>query len=139
MREVYLDGNDIRFRLVNVGDTPATIVESRLLAEEMQGKSALRPLLTNGTNELGRLVIAPGEVRDESYRPQDSLGFSFAAQMGDRRGSVFGGDRYFSGTVVYTDDLGTRRRSVFRRRWMVRDRGFVHLDPKEERDNEYAD
>ena len=84
VREVYLDGKEIRFRLVNVGDTPATIVESRLFAEVMQGKSGLRPLLTNGTNELGRLVIAPGEVRDQSYRPEDSLEFSFAAEMGNK-------------------------------------------------------
>jgi hypothetical protein len=61
VREVYLDGKEIRFRLVNIGDTSATIVESRLFAEVMQANSGLRPLFTNGTNELGRLVIAPGE------------------------------------------------------------------------------
>jgi hypothetical protein len=139
VREVYLDGDQIWFRLVNVGDTPATIAESSVTAEIVTSKAGLRPLLSTGKNDLGTVTLAAGELRELSYRPHGDLGFSFASQMGDRKVSMFIGDRYFTGTVIYVDEIGIRRRSVFRRKWQAGERRFVRLDPEEERDNEYAD
>jgi hypothetical protein len=47
------------------------------------------------------------------------------------------GERYFTGTIVYIDDLGIRRQSVFRRIWDDKSHSFVRL--ANERDLEYSD
>jgi hypothetical protein len=132
LREVYLNDGNIWFRLVNIGDTPATIIESYRMAEIVQPE-LMRPLLSTGHNDLGQIRLAAGEMKELSYKPDDSLGF-----FGQGHQS-FAGHRYFTGTIIYTDDLGVRRRSVFRRLFHEGGRQFRRLSADQERDNEYAD
>jgi hypothetical protein len=137
LRDVHLEGDEILYMLVNVGETTATIVESWIIAETILVKSAVRPLRSAGHNDLGSLRFAGGEIKDLTFSVPSDLGL--VSGFGDRSGSIFMGERHFAGTIVYTDDLGVRRRSVFRRRWHNGDSRFIRLNSEDERDNEYAD
>jgi hypothetical protein len=75
LREVYFADDKIWFRLVNTGDGKATIVESWLMIETPIVKSALRPLLSTGHNDLGRLVLVGGEMKELDYVPADDFLF----------------------------------------------------------------
>jgi len=137
LREVYCSADKVWFRLVSTGDSKATIVESWFTLEVPVVKSALRPLLSAGHDDLGRLELVSGEMTEQNYTPPDDL--LFILKAGEREGSIFMGDLYFMGAVVYTDSQNTQRRSVFCRQWRPGDRRFARLKPEEERDNEYAD
>lgn len=139
LREVYIDDGKIWFRLVNTGGTSATIIESYVMTEIANTKAALRSLLSTGKDDLGRRVLTGGEYKELPYKPTHDHAFIFNMGGGPGSGTLFTGPLYFTGTIVYVDDLGTRRRSVFRRQWHNGDRRFIRLPPEEERDNEYAD
>jgi hypothetical protein len=133
VHEVYIDGGRIWFRLANIGSTKATIVESWAMTENVQG--ALRSLLSTGYDQYGRLDIAGGVSVDLPYDPPQD--HAFILKVGQRPNVV--APLHFTGTIVYVDELETRRRSVFRRLWHNGKRSFVRLDAEEERDSEYAD
>ena len=92
------------------------------MVEHPQG--ILRPLRSFGYDDLKALHFAVGEMKDMTYRPPQAIDFFKA------------GDLDFTGTIVYADRTGQRRRTVFRRRWDVERQGFCRLaDP----DQEYSD
>jgi hypothetical protein len=143
LRDVHLIGEEILYMLVNVGDTPAIIVESWIFAEFVEDRTRLRPLRSFGHDDLGRLTFGAGQARDLTYKLPDEISFAIKFPASRRIGiegqpPVFG-ERYFVGALVYTDDLGVRRRSIFRRRWNDDSLTFVRLRLDEERDHEYAD
>lgn len=142
LRDVHLIGEIVHYMLVNVGDTPATIVESRIFAEFIEDRSRFAPLRSEGQNDLGRLVIAAGEPKDLTYQLPPKISFAIkipeTRRIGIEGPPVFG-QRYFVGVIIYEDDLRIKRRSIFRRRWSDDSLTFARLKPEEERDHEYAD
>ena len=142
LRDIIWEGHaDIHYTLANTGETRATIIESRVMVEFVQRGTAVRPLRAFGHDDLGRVVLAAGELREFTCAIPGEL--SVAMRFPDtRRIGIEGkepvfGERYFAGTIVYIDDLSIRRQSTFRR---IRDdasRSFVRL--ADERDQEYAD
>jgi hypothetical protein len=138
--DVHLEGEEIFYLLTNVGDTKAEIIEGWILVES---PDVLRPLRSAGHYDLNGLTFAGGETKDLTYRIP--VGFSFDLMYPGVRERIkiegekwsSGANSYFTGTIVYADDLGNRRRTVFRRRW--NSKSFVRLSPEEERDHEYSD
>jgi hypothetical protein len=142
VRAVYIEPNVngfIQYSIVNIGGSRATIIESWILAEIISSRGAPQSLLPTGHSDLGRLTFAPGEFRDLSYLINDGtvqLMLRLPNNRFDFNESQPGGDLYFSGALVYEDDVGNRRRSVFRRKWDMGGKGFLRVaDP----DLEYAD
>jgi hypothetical protein len=140
LRDIHLIDGDVLYMLVNVGDTKATVVESWILMEFLPDSSVLRPLRSFGHDELGRIVFAPGEMKDLTYTVPGVTGTQSSDMMrvGIEEGLI-PGKGYFTGTILYEDDLGIRRRSVFRRKMSTDGKGFERLSGAEERDNEYSD
>jgi hypothetical protein len=139
LRHVIFDAEQIVFWLVNIGDTPATIVESRILPEFVEDGTRLRPIHSVSHNDLEPLVFEGGESKE--LATPVSNGFSYAIKnpaipgvpgMGGLRGSC-----YFAGSLVYVDQNRVKRQSAFRRRWHAESMTFVRL--QDERDHEYAD
>jgi hypothetical protein len=111
------------------------------MVEFVSEHSSIRPLRSFGHDDLGRLVLLAGEMKDLTYDIPGELSVPMIIPSIRRIGidgqpPVFG-ERYFTGTLVYADDLGIRRQSVFRRRWDDASHSFVRL--ANERDQEYAD
>jgi hypothetical protein len=142
LREVIWEGHaDIHYTLVNVGETRATIVESWVMVEFVRQGSAVRPLRSLGHDDLGRIVLAAGEMREFTCVVPGELRvammFPDTRRIGIEGREPVLGERYFTGTIVYADDLDIRRQSAFRRIRDDKSHSFVRL--KEERDQEYAD
>ncbi|MGB6534585.1 MAG: hypothetical protein WBF58_01330 [Xanthobacteraceae bacterium] len=141
LRDVHLEGRTVFYILANIGGTKATIVEGWILAEFVPKGTPLRPLRSAGNNNLKGYIFAGGEIKDLDYKLPGPISFAMMYPDSRRIGiegkpPEFGND-YFTGTLIYADDLGTKRRSVFRRRW--NGKSFERLTPEEERDHEYAD
>jgi hypothetical protein len=139
VRDVCKEGRNITYLLVNKGEAPAAIVESWIMAELVPDRQVLRPLRSTGHDDLGRIFLAVGEVRDQTYRLPDEIGFA-TDFPGTRKIGIGGmpavhGQIYFTGTIVY-ENGGHRRRSVFRRVWNQAKQTFDRL---EDPDQEYAD
>jgi hypothetical protein len=132
VRDVVKDGDNILYLLVNKGDSPAIIIESYVLAEFVPDGQALQALRSAGYDCLGRLSLTVGEVKEATYKIQES--HRLASKYPDRKVGVTGesapafGSFYFTGTIVYEDGSGHRRRSVFRRRWNGKSGGFEQLE-----------
>lgn len=138
LRNVDLQDGNVLYMLVNVGDTKATVVESWIMMESVPDASVLRPLRSFGHDDLGRLVFEAGEMKDLTYADPGFTGMTAAdmIRVGIEQGLI-DGHRFFTGTIIYEDDLRVRRRAVFRRR--LKGKGFERLNPEQERDNEYSD
>lgn len=142
LRDVHLIAETVHYTLVNLGSTAAKIVESWIFAEFVEKNTRLKPLTPEGHHDLGQITFAGGESKSLLY-PLPA-GISFAIKFPDiRRIGIDGrppilGQRYFVGIMTYTDDLGIKRRSIFRRRWDDESLTFVRLTPEQERDHEYA-
>jgi hypothetical protein len=135
VRDVIGTDSKIFYLLINIGDAPATIVESWITVERITDKDAVRPLLSTGHNDLGAVSLGVGEVKDMSYETPDWV----VAGVVPIKGSTElywlpGAEIHFAGTIVYEDTAGQRRRTVFRRRWDGK--AFRRLDDP---DQEYAD
>jgi hypothetical protein len=135
------DAHNILYMLVNSGDAPGTIIESWILAESVKRERPIRNLRSYGHDELGQLTFAAGEMKDLTYPlppgPNWHLVISSLPEL--PVGSVQHGAGYalyFTGAILYADDAGNRRRSVFRRRWDDESKAFVRVDDP---DQEYAD
>jgi hypothetical protein len=141
LRDVWLekDKGEILYMLINVGGTKATIVESWVLAEFIQKGGAIRPLRSYGHDDLGKLTFAAGEMKDLTYRIPSGIAayirFPDMMRIGVEDKPPMIGHFYFTGAILYSDDAGNKRRSVFRRRWDTLWEGFH--GPEE--DQEYAD
>lgn len=143
LRDVHLIAETIHYMLVNVGDTAATVVESRITAEFVEHGNRMLPFRSSGHDDLGRVVFAGGEAKDLTCELPAEISFHIKFPMAQRighgeRGPSLG-ERYFVGALIYADDLGVKRRSTFRRRWDDASLTFVRLSPDQERDHEYAD
>lgn len=141
VRDVWCEppGN-ISYMLFNTGDTTARVVESWVLAEFIPSNQAIRPLRSAGHNDLGQIRFAAGEMKDLTYSaPSEVSAYMLVPDMmriaTEDRGPMVG-DFYFTGAILYADDAGNLRRSVFRRRWDKDRKCFVRLDDS---DQEYAD
>jgi hypothetical protein len=143
LRDIHLIGEDVLYMLVNAGDTPATVIESWIFAEFVEDRTPLKPLRSAGHDDLGRLTFAAGEAKDLTYRLPDEVGFTIkwpeATKIGIEGRPPRLGKSYFVGVLIYADDLGVRRRSIFRRHWDDDSLSFVRLNSDQERDHEYAD
>ncbi len=140
LRDVHWEKGQVFYILTNVGGTKATIIEAWIMVEFLPDGRALRPLRSFGHDDLGRLVFEAGEMKDLTYVIPGVTGMSADDMMrvGIEEGLI-SGQGYFTGTIVYEDDVGIKRRAVFRRRWNVEGKSFARLDPAQERDNEYSD
>jgi len=140
LRNADFQDGDVLYMLVNIGDTKATVVESWIMMEFLPDGSPLRPLRSFGYDELSRLVFEAGEMKDLTYAVPGVTGKNSAdmIRVGIEEGLI-PGQSYFTGTIVYEDDLHVRRRTVFRRRLNVEGKSFERLSPEQERDNEYSD
>jgi hypothetical protein len=143
LRDVHLEERQVFYMLANTGDTDATIVESWILGEFVPNGTPIRPLRSFDHNDLGRIVFAAGQVRELTYDLPPDLGFAIMFPNSRRIGlegqPPVQGERYFTGTIVYEDDRGVRRRSIFRRIWDDSSHSFVRLFPNQEQDHEYSD
>jgi hypothetical protein len=145
LREANLIAETIHYTLVNLGGTPATIVESRIFAEFVEDRTRWRPLWPAADGEAisTRLTFIGGESRDLqcALSPGVSFAISYpaATRIGVENRGGLTGKVYFVGALIYEDGLGMKRRSIFRRRWDDASLTFVRLPPEQERDHEYAD
>lgn len=142
LRNVYQIAESVEYLLVNTGDTKATIVESVIIVELMERYNRFAPLRTEGRNDIGKIRIAAGEAKELSCPLPSAV--SFWIKWPEARRIGIGGppivyDGYFVGLIVYTDDLGVKRRTAFRRKWNDDTLTFVRLSKIEEREHEYAD
>jgi hypothetical protein len=100
----------------------------------------IRPLRSEGHDDLKSLTFAAGEIQELTYEVPGEIGaFIMVPDMmriGIEDEPPISGDFYFTGAILYSDDAGTKRRSVFRRRWDHGRKGFYRLDDP---DQEYAD
>lgn len=143
LRDAYLIGEVIHYTLVNLGGTAAKIVESWIFAEFVEEGTRLRPLLPADHYDLGQTAFAGGKSKELQYELPPEISFAIKFP-GTRRIGIEGrapafGERYFVGVLTYADDLGIKRRSIFRRRWDDASMTFIRLTPEQERDHEYAD
>jgi hypothetical protein len=109
LKDIHLEKRQIFYILTNVGDTKATIVEGWIQVESWVNDAPLRPLRSAGHFDLKGCVFDGGEIKDLTY--------DLPAQFAFSSGSIIIKDEYFAGTIIYEDELGIKRRSVFRRRW----------------------
>lgn len=143
LRDVHLIAETVHYTLVNIGGTAATVVESWIFAEFVEENTRLTPLFPDEHYCLGQITFTGGESKNLKYELPSGISFAIkwpeARRIGiDGRPPIFG-QRYFVGILTYTDDLGIKRRSIFRRRWDDASLTFVRLTPEQERDHEYAD
>jgi hypothetical protein len=135
-----LDKREILYMLENNGGTKATIVESRIMAEFIVSGQFIRPLRSQGHDDLGRLTFAAGEMKDLTYAIPNEVGFYIrhpdTMRIGIEDKPPMIGDFYFTGAILYSDAAGNKRRSIFRRRWDKDRKGFYRLN---DLDQEYAD
>ena len=140
LRDVDLIGNEIYYMLVNIGGTEATIIESWIMLEALIADHPVRNLRSFGHDDIGRLKLAAGEIKDLTKSLDDEGGilirFPNAARIEIEGKPKRSGEVHFAGAVLYQDSLGNRRRSVFRRRWHNGRKCFCRIDDP---DLEYAD
>jgi hypothetical protein len=147
LRDVYLIAGTIHYTLVNLGGTRATIIKSWVFAEFVEDGTRWRPLWPAADAEdianSARLTFAGGQSKELQYALPDGISFAIKFPMTRRIGiddkPAVHGEIYFVGALTYEDDLGMKRRSIFRRRWDDTSLTFVRLTPEQERDHEYAD
>jgi hypothetical protein len=141
LRDARVVGENVIYLLTNIGATPAIIIESWIMVEFVEQSTPISPLRSLDHDDLERLSFAGGETKDLTYRLPSEISFAFkypdTRRIGLEGRPPILGERYFVGTLVYTDDLKIKRRSIFRRRWDDASHNFVRL--KDERDHEYAD
>jgi hypothetical protein len=142
LRDIWYEPRqgELFYMLFNTGGTAAKIVESWILAEFIPSDRPIRPLRSSGHDELGQITFAVGEMKDLTYSVPAHIGpYLLTPEMmriRTERGPPMVGDFYFTGAILYEDDAGNRRRSVFRRRWDHERQGFFRMEDK---DQEYAD
>jgi hypothetical protein len=130
VRDVILDRDKIRYLLINSGDASATVVESHIVTELIYPEAPVRPIWSAGFHDLDDRHFDAGETKLLTFQiiPDFIQYFRRSPAPTDRVD--------FTGTIVYTDRSGTKRRTVFRRSWLYPAMRFYrHPDP----DQEYSD
>jgi len=133
------EGHEIYYMLANSGDTRGTIIESWVIAESVPPDKLARNLRSFGHDDLGRLVFAAGEMKDLTYRCPTDVAWLLATYSAAGKQHIDTTklwNLYFAGAILYSDDAGNLRRSVFRRRWDFERECFCRVDNP---DQEYAD
>jgi hypothetical protein len=144
LRDVYLIADTIHYTLVNLGGTPATIIQSCISDEFVEDGMRWKPLWPAAfEGPTTRLTFSGGESRDLQHPLTSGVGFAIrfpdSLRIGIENRPGVTGKVYFIGALIYEDSLGMKRRSIFRRRWNPDSLTFVRLTPEQERDHEYAD
>jgi hypothetical protein len=122
----------VRYDLVNTGDSGATIRESRIfVGVHSSGRPVTSPR-TDGHDDLRQLRLEAGEFRELTC-PID-LATADAMRQNDK-GSASRAI-FLTGVMIYADDAGKQRRTVFRRRFQRE--GWVFAKT-ENPDYEYSD
>lgn len=136
IRDLFRRENAITYLLVNIGDAPGTIVESRIVAEfvPLKEQNHIPPLRSAGHDDLGRLSFEVGEAKELLYEVPPDLDFNSGFKQAIR--GQPSGQIYFGGTIVYSDRRGQRRRTLFRRSWNAAVQRFGYL---RDGDLEYED
>jgi hypothetical protein len=141
IRDLFVDGEKIRFLLINKGESPANIIESWIFTEYIIDAKSIRPLFSSGHNDIGRFSLEAGEIQQINW-PLGEIGFNIrfptagkAVKVGDLT-SFPKGHSHLAITIVYAGATGQKRRSVFRRRWNSEIRSFERIDDP---DQEYSD
>lgn len=142
-REVRWTGgnNAIAFTLANRGRNTCTIVESAFEVTSGKLSTAIR---TDGGNPIGSLTLAAGEFRDLShtiFNAEDAFTAGYHGPSAEElvAGASSGGllsECLFSGTIIYEDSAGIRRRYVFRR---VNEKGSLRFLRTNNPEEEYTD
>jgi hypothetical protein len=143
IRDVAKDGDNILYLVVNIGDAPATIVESWITSQVVDARTTIRPLRSLGHDDLGRLHFSVGEIKDLTYVIPEHIGVSFSMKNVGGRDAMpawlperVGTEYHFFGTIVYRDASGQFRRTVFRRCWNFQTQSFLRYSDE---DQEYSD
>ena len=143
VRDIFIEGRNIIYLLVNKGETPARIVESWIMAEFVPMGQPLRPLRSFGHDDLGQITLAAGEVRDITYPMPSAISFPMmfpeTRRIGIEGRPPVHGETFFTGTIVYEDGNGRRRRTVFRRQWNQSPGSVGAFNRVGDPDQEYAD
>jgi hypothetical protein len=134
IRDLTREGNAITYLLVNIGDAPGTIVESRIVAEFIPLRDRVQPLNSAAHNDLGRLSFEVGDAKDLTYNLPAEITFDMMFPIGVSLQPA--GQIFFGGTIVYSDNRGQRRRTLFRRYWNPGAKRFSYV---KDGDLEYED
>jgi hypothetical protein len=91
----------------------------------------------SGKNRVGETTLAPGEfslfyMESAVYYWKDGTIWAHGAQVGTRNEEPQG--LYFAGRLVYKDDLGVTRQTVFRRRYRHNRNRFYKFEDESEHD-----
>jgi hypothetical protein len=141
LREVVMEADwVIAYTLANVGSSPATVLESWVLAEYPSIGQPARNPRSAGYDDLGRLTFAPGEIKDLTYTMDRELSrcldFPNADRLNPNRQTLFPNNLHFAGAILFEDAQHVLRRTVFRRQWIHALRRF---GPSPEPESEYAE
>jgi hypothetical protein len=143
LRDIYVvsgkNGHEIIYVLVNNGGTKGTIVESRITTEGVPPNQSIRNLRSYGYNDLGQIIFASGEMKELTYEAPTDVDWHIimtSVTRRDRTDEEKAWTLYFVGSILYSDDAGNRRESVFRRRWDRHREAFVRVDDP---DQDYVD
>jgi len=139
VRDVALERDDrgdvrlVRFRLFNVGETDATVVES-VVDIVSDGNSALAAQV-NSTNidYLGKGKIPAGGAREYRCPVSEDITLMLHPIVATLSPNI---SPVFFGAVLYQDDVGTKRRMAFRR---IYDSERARFVPSDDPEHEYSD
>lgn len=124
----------VRFFLVNRGDGAGTVIDSRIGLEHHEDIGPALNMLCNGSNDLGHIALASGEIRECEWTVPGAIQLMRVAADEPTLGLL--GAIYLMGSLDYVDGSGRRRRTVFCRKYDPRRRRFV---PTGDPEHEYAD
>lgn len=141
LREAVMEPESvIAYTLANIGGSPAIIQESWIMAEYPEPPFAIRNLRSAGHDDLGRLTLAPGEIKDLTYALPSELSYYLRFENADRlrEGGAYKtpSNLHFAGAITFADNQGALRRTIFRRRWDNSMRVFM---PSTDPEHEYAE
>lgn len=63
LRDVRFIGDRVHYRLVDIGDTSATVIESWIFTELVKDDDCFNPLRSTGYDDLGLLIISGREFK----------------------------------------------------------------------------
>ena len=138
LREAVMDLEAVvAYTLANIGGSTAIIQESWIMAEYPAPLYTVRNLRSAGHDDLGRLTLAPGEIKDLTYTLSEELSYYLRFENADRlrEGGAYKtpNNLHFAGAILFADNQGALRRTIFRRRWDGSMRMFMpSADPEHE-------
>jgi len=120
---------NIEYAVVNVGGTPAHVMESNLTIIVREGDLPAFPPYSNGRDSFGSFNVQPGEQPQRSMTltsNEDIWRFVMVRKLIEAGGGV--GNIYCVGFLQYRDDIGTSRRTAFYRYYNAQTQQFERID-----------